>query len=110
MTDITHGYFQVSVCVFAVTSKAGRETQSKHSSDVSLNRISENSLLQTQNRLIHEAGHQAILYILISRPAERTAQIRLRLHDGLLLLGLQKTAWECPIQQICSRLLNPLTE
>lgn len=48
---------------WTLTSKAGGESQPKHGSNVSFQRIVQNALLQTQHGLVDKPGNESVLYI-----------------------------------------------
>lgn len=49
--------------LWTLTSKAGWKAETEHGPNVTLHWIGKDSLLQTQNSLIHKTGHQPVLNI-----------------------------------------------
>lgn len=55
---------------FALTSQARWEAKSEHGSDIPLHRVTEDPLLQAQDRFIHKAGDHPHLDVLIRGAAD----------------------------------------
>lgn len=61
---------------------AGGEPQAEHGPDVSLQRAVQDAFLQTQDRLVDEAGNQPVLHVRVRRPADAGKETCSRQQDA----------------------------